>query len=283
MSTRAEIAQSYDVANEFFRFWLDREMNYSCALFEEGDDLESAQRRKLAWIADAAGVVPGCRVLDVGCGWGANLEFLMRERGCSRAVGITLSKRQYEAVRDRRIPRCDVQLVSYHDYRPDEPFDAVTCIGMIEHISTLEETRRGLHLQRYREFFRLLRGWAAPGAQLGLQSVLVARLPRVAADARELAWATRMIFPGAAAPRLEAIVASVLPHWEIASVVTRRDHYRQTCTEWLRRLCARSHEIRDGFGDAVFETYRRYLSAAADGFEKGYLSLAQLSLRRIDS
>src|SRR5690349_22794730 len=88
MSDQADVAVSYDVDNEFFRLWLDRRMNYTGALFEEAElakvtppggrpagNLEQAQLRKLAWLHDAAHLTPDKSVLDIGCGWGANLEY----------------------------------------------------------------------------------------------------------------------------------------------------------------------------------------------------------------
>ena len=79
---------------------------------------------------------PGKRVLDVGCGWGANLEFLSRDMGVADLTGITLSKAQFAAIEAKRIPGVKVECVSYKDYQPERPFDAVISIGMFEHIAT---------------------------------------------------------------------------------------------------------------------------------------------------
>src|SRR5271154_3451788 len=80
-STQAQVEVSYDVSNEFFRLWLDERMNYTCGIFDEPsegwhtDSLEEAQVRKLQWHAKSARLSPEKRLLDIGCGWGANLEF----------------------------------------------------------------------------------------------------------------------------------------------------------------------------------------------------------------
>ena len=85
-STKADIAVSYDVSNEFFRLWLDERMNYTCGIFDDSDrrmdldvpgpiSLEEAQLRKLRILSDFAQITRESTVLDIGCGWGANLEY----------------------------------------------------------------------------------------------------------------------------------------------------------------------------------------------------------------
>src|SRR5215475_4901302 len=103
-SNQADIQVSYDVDNEFFRLWLDERMNYTCALFEGTDNLEEAQLKKLAWLSEAAQVKKGGTALDIGCGWGANLEYLALVRGAGEAHGITLSRQQKAEIDRRQIP-----------------------------------------------------------------------------------------------------------------------------------------------------------------------------------
>jgi hypothetical protein len=94
-SNKNEVQVSYDVSNEFFRLWLDERMNYTCAVYEsENQSLEAAQLNKLAILSDFAKVTPDKRVLDIGCGWGACLEYLATARGVKQAVGVTLSSAQ---------------------------------------------------------------------------------------------------------------------------------------------------------------------------------------------
>src|SRR5438093_5480377 len=88
-STQAEVQVSYDVSNEFFRLWLDERMNYTCGVFEGTDNLEEAQVKKLNIIHDYAHLTPDKRVLDIGCGWGANVEFLALDKGVKDVHGVT--------------------------------------------------------------------------------------------------------------------------------------------------------------------------------------------------
>ena len=281
-ATPEQVQTSYDGGNEFFRLWLDEGMSYTGAMFEGDEPLESAQRRKLAWLADAAGVRPGASVLDIGCGWGACLEYLARERGVTRGHGISLSPAQIAEVERRGLPGVGASCVSYASFRPAEPFDALISIGMLEHVVAPEEAHAGRAVEIYRRYFRLAHGFARPGARFGLQTIVRDRIPRIAADARELGWASRMIFPGSIAPRLEDVVVAVAPHWEILALCTGRDDYRRTCEAWLARLRQNEGIIRDRFGGERFEEYERYLAACVRSFAMGYVSLCRFALRRID-
>lgn len=282
MSTQTEVEVSYDVSNEFFRLWLDEKMNYTSGVYEDTDNLEEAQMKKLAWLSNAAHVTPQSRVLDIGCGWGANLEYLATHRGVTDAVGITLSRAQHAEIMRRNLPGISATVCDFRDFQPEKKFDAVISICMMEHIARPEHVREGKHVEMYRDYFRRAWEWTNPGAWFGLQTILRNRVPRDRNDLRDIGWVTTDIFPGGLSLRLEDIMRAVNPYWEIMEVRTRREDYQKTCAEWLRRM--RSHEdlIRQRWGDQVFEDYDRYLRTCVRGFEMHYQSLAQYALRRID-
>ena len=282
MSTQREVEVSYDVDNEFFRLWLDERMNYTCGLFEGTDDLEQAQLNKLAWLHDAAHVRPDSSVLDIGCGWGANIEYLAADRGVRDVHGITLSSAQLAEIKRRAIPGVSAACVSYLDYEPTVKFDSIISICMMEHIVTPAEARAGKAIDMYRNYFRLAHSWSKPGAWFGLQTILRNRVPRIAADVRDIGWVTYEIFPGGITPRLEEIIAAVNPYWEVIEVKTRRLDYQRTTEHWLSRM--RKHEayIKQRWGQKLFADYERYLSTCVRGFAMHYQSLAQYSLKRID-
>lgn len=220
--------------------------------------------------------------MSIGCGWGGTIEFFSQEMGVKDVTGITLSRAQYSEIQAKSIPGLSVECVSYQDYQPREKFDGVVSIGMFEHIATSKQARTSEHISIYRDYFRRAWEWTNPGSWFALQSVIGLRIPRKPYDVREIAWVTSTIFPGAITPRLEAIIASVNPYWEIMEVKTRREHYAKTTTEWLRRLRSNEGVIRQCWGDAKFEEYDRYLRACIMAFEKGYQSLVQIALHRID-
>ncbi|PKN59234.1 MAG: class I SAM-dependent methyltransferase [Deltaproteobacteria bacterium HGW-Deltaproteobacteria-14] len=282
MSNQEEVEVSYDVGNEFFRLWLDEKMNYTCGIYEGTDNLEEAQVKKLEWLADAAHVTPEKRVLDIGCGWGADVEHLVTQRNAKSATGITLSRSQAEECRRRELPRAEFIVTDYRDFAPQEKFDAVISICMMEHIATPEQVREGKHIGMYRDYFRRAWEWTNPGSYFGLQTILRNKVPRIKEDLIDINWLTYAIFPGGLSLRLEDIVKAVNPYWEIMEIKTRRVDYQKTTAEWLRRMRLHEDYIRKTWGDVVFDDYDRYLRTCVRGFDMHYQSLAQYSLRRID-
>jgi cyclopropane-fatty-acyl-phospholipid synthase len=282
-SGRNDIQASYDVSNDFFRLWLDEEMNYTCALFEhDSESLEAAQRNKLKFICDFAHVDPSASVLDIGCGWGACLAYLAMERKVARAVGITLSPEQTKAVVDRRLPRTECITDDFSTWETNERFDALVSICMIDHLCSPAEARAGRALDIYRAFFEKCWHLTRPGAWFGLQTILRVRTPRDPRDLEDVYFCTHTIFPGGLNPRAEEVIQSVSPRWELTSMHTRREHYARTTGEWLRRLRLNERTIRARWGDRTFVDYDRYLSTCVRAFERHYSSLAQFQLRRID-
>jgi cyclopropane-fatty-acyl-phospholipid synthase len=282
LSTREDIAVTYDVSNDFFRLWLDQRMIYSCAIFDDTEDLEAAQVKKLRWFHDGLRMTRDKRLLDIGCGWGGSLEFFARDMGVADVTGITLSSAQFSEIAARGVPGVAVECVSYREFRPERKYDAVVSIGMFEHIATPEQARSGQHVAVYRDYFRRAGEWTTPGSGFGLQSVISLRFPRNQRDLHDLHWGTATIFPGAITPRLEAIVASVTPYWEVMEARTRRADYAKTAAEWLRRLRRHERAIRERWGDERFVEYERYLDGCVMVFQRGYQSLAQLLLRRVE-
>ena len=282
MSTQAEVQVSYDVGNEFFRLWLDRRMNYTCGIYDDTDDLDEAQVAKLNFLHDYSKITQNGSILDIGCGWGAKIEFLARDKGIQDVHGITLSPAQYEEITAREIPNVIAHCVNYLDYKPDRLFDAVISICMIEHVVTPEQARAGEHIDLYRNYFRLAHEWTKPGAHFALQTILRNRAPRIRKDVQDIGWMTYEIFPGGITPRMEDIVIAVNPYWEVKQVTTRRLDYKQTCAHWLEGLKRNETLIRDKWGSQVFEDYDRYLSTCVRAFEMHYQSLAQWQLKRID-
>ncbi len=133
-STQREVEVSYDVSNEFFRLWLDERMHYTSAVFEhENETLEQAQVNKSRILYDFAELSPEKTVLDIGCGWGANLEYVV-QRGIKEAHGITLSSAQFEEINARKIPNLKAWCVDYRDYKPAEKYDGLISIEMIDHL-----------------------------------------------------------------------------------------------------------------------------------------------------
>jgi cyclopropane-fatty-acyl-phospholipid synthase len=283
-SDQRQVEVSYDVSNEFFRLWLDEAMFYTSAVFErEGQTLEEAQRNKMRILCDFAGIDAKSHVLDIGCGWGAAMEYVKREKHAEKVDGITLSRAQMDEINRRGVPGLSAIVQDYRTYEPKEKYSALISICMIDHLCSPEEARKGKAIDIYREYFKKAWEITTPGAKFGFQAILRNRVPRDKKDLAELHWVTHEIFPGGLNPRLEELIAAVNPYWEVREVHTRREDYRKTTHEWRRRLRANEAKIRSEFGDQVFVDYDRYLSCCVTSFEKHYSSLTQMRLHRIDA
>jgi cyclopropane-fatty-acyl-phospholipid synthase len=288
-STREEIAVGYDIANDFFRQWLDERMHYSCAVFDERHaTLELAQSNKSSILADFAEITPETLVLDIGCGWGANLEYLVHDRKVRRAHGITLSHAQEDEIAARALPGVRVWNADYRHFVPTEQYGALISIEMVDHLVSPEQQRAGGAVAIYRQYFDRVAQWVRPGACFGFQAILRDRVPRGRKDLEDLQFTADVIFPGGLNPRLEDLVAACGQSWEIVQLVTRREDYGRTVAEWLRRFHASRTTIMDrgwgrqlmNDGNTVWHNYERYLSTCVRAFENHWSSDVQMKLRR---
>jgi cyclopropane-fatty-acyl-phospholipid synthase len=280
-STQAEIDESYSVSNEFFRLWLDEGMHYTSASYLTGNEtLEQAQIQKCKILYDYAEMTPQKRVLDIGCGWGSNLEYLA-SRGVEAAHGITLSTAQVEWINSRKLPGITALLCDYKDYEPKEKYDALQSIEMIDHLCSPAQAQQGMAVDLYREYFRKTASWVKPGSCFGFQAILRNRVPRTRKDLEDLAFTADVIFPGGLNPRLEELVAAVNPYWEIVDLRTQRESYGKTTGEWLRRLRMHEKTIRERWGEKLFVDYERYLDTCVRAFAAHWSSDVQMKLRQI--
>jgi cyclopropane-fatty-acyl-phospholipid synthase len=277
-ATQSAIEHHYDVGREFYDLWLDPERVYSCALWEgpDDDDLAGAQQRKLAWHADSAGVVPGSRVLDVGCGWGAMLRHLVTVRHVEHATGLTLSSDQLDAV-GPATDRLDARLEDWRAHDPSAPYDAIVSIGAFEHFSRPElrgEDRRAI----YADFFQRCSDWLVPGGRLSLQTIGYEDYRE--GDGPVSSFFTDEIFPESTLPHLSDIVVASEPTFRVVALRSDGDQYERTLHLWQQRLEARKEEAVAMVGRDTYRRYVRYLRVSRAMFDRHVCTLYRLTLER---
>ena len=124
-STKAEIDLSYSVSNDFFELWLDENMHYTSASYLTGKEtLEEAQWNKCKILYEYAEMTPDKTVLDIGCGWGSNLQYHAM-RGTRTAQGSKLSKEKCEGENAKKHAGVTAILEDFWEYQPAEVYDAV--------------------------------------------------------------------------------------------------------------------------------------------------------------
>ena len=283
-STQQQIEVSYDVSNEFFRLWLDEGMHYTSASYLTGDEtLEQAQVQKCKILADYAEMTPDKTVLDIGCGWGSNLEYLATQAKVKTAHGITLSTQQHDEIMRRKLPGVQAIVCDYKDFDPKQvgidKYDALISIEMIDHLCSPDQANKGMAVDLYRTYFKKVVGWVKSGSWFGFQAILRDRVPRTRKDIEDLKFTADVIFPGGLNLCLEELIMAARPYWEVVEMRTQRDSYRRTTAEWLRRMKAHEKDIRAKFGDKTFDDYDRYLSTCVRAFENEWSSDVQMKLR----
>jgi len=249
MAERNDIDFTYSLTDRIVRLSLGELADFSGAKYD-GDfslSLEEAQRRKHEYVAEQIGIEPGRRVLDLGCGWGALLDFI-RRRGAT-GLGVTLSSAQQAACRRHGL---DVHLYDARliDHESFGSFDAVASLGAFEHFCSPEEHRAGRQEDVYSGLFARIASALPAGGRFYLQTMVFGanmiaedlidvRAPRDS-DAWYLALLGRQ-FPGSWLPSgPEQIVRCAEPGFRLVSSASGRLDYIQTIGEWNRRIGARS-------------------------------------------
>ncbi|GEK00493.1 class I SAM-dependent methyltransferase [Streptomyces sp. NPDC003388] len=276
-SDRRAISHHYDVGNDFYELVLGPSMVYSCAYWQDGGTLESAQRDKLELVSAKLGLTEGQRLLDVGCGWGSMAIHAAREHG-ARVVGVTLSQEQAAYARKRvadegLTDRVEIRVQDYRDVK-DGPFDAISSIGMAEHVGA----------ERYLEYASVLYGLLKPGGRL--LNHQIARRPQRDESTYEVdGFIDAYVFPdGELAPIGTTVTQLERAGFEVRDVESIREHYARTLRQWVERLEA-------GWGRAVRLTspgrarvWRLYMAASALAFERNRIGVNQvLAVRTPDS
>jgi cyclopropane-fatty-acyl-phospholipid synthase len=262
-------------------------MNYTSALFKDtenySDDHESAQDNKLRLLSEYAHIGRHTEsVLDIGCGWGANIAYQDQVNKVPDVHGFTLSEAQYKYCAARKLPHTTVTCQDYRKYEAPRLFDAIMSICMVEHIVGPEEARAGRQVAMYRDYFKKAHSWSKPGSYFGLQAITRNRVPRAKKDLDDMRHATYIIFPNAVTPRVEDLIVAATPYYEVMEMCSGRMHYRQTCELWRSGLRKHESTVRSKWGDTVFEDYDRYLSTCIRAFEENWQSLHRFSLKRLD-
>ena len=264
LGSRHNIHHHYDLGNQFYQLWLDRNLVYTCAYFPEpAATLEEAQLAKMNHVCRKVWLRPGERVVEAGCGWGSLALHMARHYGVKvKAFNISHEQIVYARWRaqqeglDGRVEFIEDDYRNIHGR-----FDAFVSVGMLEHVG------REHYLDMGRVIHRTI-----GGSGRGLLH-FIGRNQRRPLNA----WVRKRIFPGAYPPTLRE-VADIFEPWDFAvlDVENLRLHYARTLEHWLERFEGSSQRVAAMFDERFVRIWRLYLAGSVAAFRAGTMQLFQV-------
>lgn len=268
---RSEVSSHYDIGNDFYRLWLDPSLSYSCAYFSSTEDtLADAQYHKVHHILKKLNLKEGMSLLDIGCGWGY-LLFEAAKTYHVKCTGITLSKEQYDACKEKIKHEhledyVSVYLMDYRDLsKSGLTFDRIVSVGMLEHVGR----------KNYKEFLSNVNDVLNPHGVLLLH--YISALKEYSGDP----WIKKYVFPGGVIPSLREILYLCADfRFYTVDVESLRRHYVKTLLCWRKNFNEHRQEILSMFDDAFTRMWELYLCSCAASFENGVVDLHQILLTK---
>ncbi|MDQ7007145.1 MAG: cyclopropane-fatty-acyl-phospholipid synthase family protein [Acidobacteriota bacterium] len=266
--SKANIHHHYDLGNEFYSWWLDERMLYTCAYFPTREaDLEAAQVAKMDLVARKLRLQPGETVVEAGCGWGA-LAMHFAEHYGVRVKAFNISTEQIRWAREsarRRGLEGRVEFIE-DDYRNvSGRFDVFVSVGMLEHVGR----------DHYPDLGGVVDRVLSPQGR-GLVHTIGRVHPRPLNP-----WIEKHIFPGAYPPTLKEMMDLFEPFdLPVLDVENLRAHYALTLEHWLQRYERSIDKVRRRYDENFARTWRLYLSGSIASFRSGHLQLFQVLFGR---
>ena len=269
---RQAVSHHYDVGNDFYRIVLGESMVYSCAYWtsdEAGYGLADAQRDKLDLICRKLDLQPGQRLLDVGCGWGSLAIHAARKYGV-RVLGITLSTEQADYARKQvaeagLTEQVEIRIQDYRDL-DDGPFDAISSVGMAEHVGT----------EPYLTYAKILYSQLRPGGRLLNHQIGRLHLPPKEPH-QPRSFIDSYVFPdGELVPVGTTITLLEQAGFEVRDVHALREHYGRTLRAWVSNLESDWTTAVRLTSPGRARVWRLYMAASALAFEQGRIGVNQV-------
>jgi cyclopropane-fatty-acyl-phospholipid synthase len=266
---RANVHSHYDLDGRLYSLFLDADMQYSCAYFEDGvTSLDEAQLAKKRHIAAKLDLKPGQKILDIGSGWGG-LGLYLAQHFDVDVTGVTLSDEQFAVSNRRAEERGLAKRARFllQDYRTLQgPFDRIVSVGMFEHVG----------VGRFPEYFSHVKRLLTPDGTMLLHSI-----GRIGPPGFTSKWIQKYIFPGGYIPS----VSEVMPVIEKSGLITTdiellRLHYAKTLRAWREKFMAHREQVLTFFDERFIRLWEFYLVASEVAFRIGAMDNFQIQMSR---
>lgn len=239
----------YDIGNDLYGAMLDKRMVYTCAYWRNAKNLDEAQEAKMDKFCKMAGLKPGMKVLDMGCGFGCLAKYAAEKYGVE-VVGITVSKEQAKLGRElcTGLP-VEIRLQDYRDL--NEKFDAVIAIGIMEHVG----------YKNYRHLMEVADRCLDDNGIFALH-VLGNNVSRITYDP----WFSKYIFPNTMIPSLKQVAASIEGLFVVEDLHNVGPDYDKTLMVWYENFQKAWPNLRNKYGDRFKRMWDYYLLCCAGSF-----------------
>lgn len=266
---RQNVAYHYDLSENFYRLFLDKDMQYSCAYFRNlKEDLETAQENKKRHLLAKLQLEPGQKVLDIGSGWGGLAITLARDAGVD-VTGVTLSEEQYRVATERAKEAGLTDHVRFYlqDYREEkERYDRIVSVGMFEHVG----------VRHYSEFSNQISHLLKEHGIALLHSIGCSTGPSTPNP-----WLKKYIFPGGYCPALsETLRAVEESKLFVTDIEILHHHYAETLRHWRARFLKNHKKIKKQWGDHFFRMWDFYLASCEVAFRKRAYMVFQIQMTK---
>ncbi|WP_342609908.1 cyclopropane fatty acyl phospholipid synthase [Vibrio tritonius] len=262
---KEDVSSHYDLGNDLFQKMLDKRMTYTCGYWHHVETLDEAQEAKLDLICRKAGLKPGMRVLDIGCGWGSFMNYAAEKYGVI-CDGITLSHEQaalgQQIADDKRLPVSFV-LQDYREYQPKEKYDRIISVGMIEHVGP----------SNYDEYFRCAKRMLKDDGLFVLHTIG----GKESADKTD-PWIDKYIFPNGVCPSFVQLAQAVENKFVIEDVHNIGESYDKTLVAWCENFDNAWSELAEKYGERFRRMWRYYLLSCAGAFRARNINVWQFVL-----
>ena len=257
------IQHHYDIGNELYKAMLDQRMVYTCAYWDEVENLDEAQEAKLELVCRKLGLRQGQRILDIGCGWGSFAKYAAENYGAS-VVGITISKEQVELARKlcEGLP-VEIRLQDYRDV--DEKFDHIVSLGMIEHVG----------YKNYKTYMEMVSRCLEDNGVFLLQTIGSNISVRTTDP-----WISKYIFPNSMLPSIKQIAQAIEGRFVMEDWHNFGIHYDKTLMAWFQNFDSHWDVLKKDYPERFYRMWKYYLLSSAGAFRSRKIQLWQIALSK---
>ena len=255
VNSKKNVAHHYDINEDLYKLFLDKDMQYSCAYFHnENISLDQAQKDKKIHIINKLKISENMKILDIGCGWGGMAIEIAKNTG-AKVKGITLSRNQFNTASRRAQEEGVSEKVNFalQDYREEsDSYDRIVSVGMFEHVG----------IKYFKTFFEKTYDLLNEKGVFLLHTIGQRGVPTATSP-----WIRKYIFPGGYIPSLSEIVKiSEKLNMNITDIEILRLHYAHTLTHWYRNILKNKDQIIKLFDERFFRMWEFYLLASKYSF-----------------